>query len=818
MRKPAFAVSCLLFAGMAAFAADREVFTFVGGNSKAALTDAAYWKDAHGNTGDAGAPLDPMADYLVKDGNSLYTPNTSAVGAGVFNVRSLTLGEVGGTSGNLYAYTTGEAEMTFGERGLICNKGMMVAQWKPLNFAGPVTIGAPSSAAYEFACEYSKTTIAFKDKFKSDAGAGVKFYPRSGARAEDTFCVEIHDATEFLGKLTFGDDTEIYQTTTTLRLGSDMPGSVVVRRTGRLGLLSETNTISLGELTLAADSELSVGSRLWTDAQGRYCGKTGSFKIDGSFSVTGPVRVRFDRDAVVPNGQPCRIPVLTVSDSQRLVADDFTLLASVDDAVQIGEFTVEEDLAAHTKTLVAVFEPVVMMTKSDNQNLNYDGANAITNGEFWSDGLAPHAGSHYLVRSIPGVATNDYKFSTFLHSLSGTTGSDIWSQSYNQVFPGLSLTIGKSCCFLLASRKFTCEKIRLLDGGGICTTLQITTASPALAGNIEVPTGATAYFGTTGKWTVEASVIGGGTIRMPGPLSRTSARVGGVRFSDLSGFHGKMVIMQFESVETGSGHWPSYDESYQTLYIGAGCEYGGTLPELDYLGMTFARYSRLRTVADVTIPASCNRGLYVNGTLGGVVFVDQTDKGVPHVLDIGVPLTLNGSMVKEGVGMLRLRGSAARFGASASETPTTGKNIIEVRTGSLSVASADCLDGAEVSFTDDTKFVLHLNADANFLKYGVRNVKIDTPYLLRGTLARLPLEFDTTELPKSLIRTMGGQITIGLLTVKSSSAAAVRSLLPTKIRPYSGATIDLVEIPRTDIGATTFAINMTLNGMTLLVR
>lgn len=816
MNRRKIALGCLVLAAATAYA-DREVRYFIGGtSSKNALLDASYWKDSNGTVGTAGSPLDPEMDYVNASGSTLYTPNTSAVGGGTFNVHSLTLGEVGGSSGSMYVYTTGGAEMTFGEGGVVFNKGSLVAQWYPLTFAGLVTIGSPANATYQFNNYYKNTKFTFKGKFKGAVGTGATFIPHNNAMAEKSLSVEFLDCTEYQGTLFVGSASTAYTTTTTVSLGSDMPGIVNLRRTGRLMPLYGTNVVTLGSLTLAAGSTLEVGSRIWQDESHNYCGASGCFKVTGAFSATAPIRVCFDENAVVPNGATCRVPVLTVPDDQPLSKADFTMVSPANDCVQVGEFQVDEDAVAHTKTLVAVFEPVVMMTRSISMSLNYAGANAITNGACWSDGLPPHGGAHYLVRAIPGLSTNDYKFSTCLHSRSGQTSSDIWSAAYNQTFPGLSLTLGRSCCFLLAARKFTCEKLRILDGGGVCASLWICDTSPVLAGGIEVPAGATAYFGAPGKWTVEAAVTGGGTLRLPGPLSATSVRTGGIQFSDLSRFAGKVVAMEFESSETGSGHWPSYAANYQTLYVGSAAEYGGVLDEPDYFGTTLSRYSRLRTTASVTIPTSCNRGLYVNGTYGGIVYVDKTGN-VPHVLDLGVPLTLNGSMVKDGPGCLKLRGEA-RFGTTASETPTANKNVLEVRAGSLEAASAACLDGVAISFTNDTKLVINVSTNnADFLAYGLRNVKTDIPFTLKGDLAKLPLEFDISELPQAAFKEIG-VLRIGLLTVKSTAATSVRALLPETFKPYHCCVCKVVEIPRAELEAVTFALDIRPRGMYISFR
>jgi hypothetical protein len=407
-------------------------------------------------------------------------------------------------------------------------------------------------------------------------------------------------------------------------------------------------------------------------------------------------------------------------------------------------------------------------------------------------------------------------FSVLFRSLSGSNLNDKWSHKYDQIFPGKSLTLGKTCAFVLAARKFTCEKIRILDGGGICTSLQITETVPVVAGNIEVPAGASAYFGSTGKWTVEAAVSGSGTIVMPGPLSNTSARTGGIQFNDLSGFSGKILVREFDASETGNGHWPKYDANYQTLYVGTPSGIGGNCEEYDFFGTTLQRYSRLRTVSSVTILATCQRGLCVKGTQGGIIYVDNTG-GTAHVLDIGVPLTLDGSMLKEGSGCLKLRGEL-RFGDNASDLPTDGKNIIEVREGTIAAASAGCLDGAALSFANGTSLAINVSTnDSEFLAFGLRNTKCDSPFILDEGMEKLPLSFDVSEFPEEEFRKIKS-LRIGLLTVRNSAVAAVRAMLPDNLAPYRCSKGTVVEIPRADIESVTFALDLSFRGMMIVVR
>jgi hypothetical protein len=174
-------------------------------------------------------------------------------------------------------------------------------------------------------------------------------------------------------------------------------------------------------------------------------------------------------------------------------------------------------------------------------------------------------------------------------------------------------------------------------------------------------------------------------------------------------------------------------------------------------------------------------------------------------------------MLKEGPGSLKLRGEL-RFGGDASNQPTEGKNIMEVREGTLIAASAGCLDGAKLFFESGAGLAVNVSTnDSEFLAFGLRNIKSDVPFTLAEGMDKLPLSFDVSEFPEEEFRKIKS-LRIGLLTVKSSAAAAVRAMLPENLSPYRCSRATLVEIPREDTQAVTFALDLSFKGTTIVVR
>ena len=794
--------------GLSFAAVSGETYTYVGGAPSAvgnsAYENAKWWKNSAGVVGKDGDPLDPSGDYI--SAVAMNTPNSGNAAYGAFPGASLTL-----KSGcSLHTYLSGKAVMTFGSKGLFLDGGAIYLEWKPQEIAGDVTV---NSTLFDILNNYADTTFTLSGALHGASTAGLRFRPwfatSTGYRVR-----LICDCSDYEGSVTVGGASG--NPPTTLELGDSLAGALTINKNSSLVLAYETNHVSVGSLTFGEGTKLVIGGRWWKE-NGAYKGETGRIVATDSFSMTGPVTVETGCQVIVPDGVAHKVPILTVPLGSALDKDDFVFSPCLTNCVQVGEFVVDEDEAAGTKTLCIAFEPVVLLETMD-RGVGYSSAtypSSLTDATHWSDGQLPHAGAHYLVIAPQGATVNEFKFCTEdLRTRSGTVYDDIWRSDYDDEFAGDSLSLGKNVCLAVLCKKFTVKKLRLLDGGGIQKGQWVT--SPTLAGNVEVVSG-TAYLGVMegSTFNIEAPVTGSGALRLPGPLTSWSSRNGVAKFSDLSGFKGRMIVMEYAEQETGAGkgHWPTYNESYQTLLVKDAKSFGGTMDALDYQGVRFGRYSRLKTTAaQVTLPASLNRGIYIDGTYGGIVYADQTDKGVPHVLEVGVPLTLNGKMVKEGPGCLKLAGPV-RFGTGATETPSANKNVIEVREGSLEAASADCLDGVAMTFADATKLVVKLDP-AN--AYGLKDVKEATPFTLTGTLTKLPIEFDTS----ACVGRKDETFTCGVLTVKNSSVAAVRAMLPenlsVKVHGYQRAM--LKEVPCPELDATTFAFEFERGGILLIVR
>ena len=165
-----------------------------------------------------------------------------------------------------------------------------------------------------------------------------------------------------------------------------------------------------------------------------------------------------------------------------------------------------------------------------------------------------------------------------------------------------------------------------------------------------------------------------------------------------------------------------------------------------------------------------------------------------------------------------LKGDAIGFGSDGlSEEPTANKNIFSVTNGTLAIGSVDAINGAAVTFKKGSKFELRPNFDdAEFMKYGIRNVKTSTPFALGEEVEALPFSIGTaTGTPP-----FGVPFRLGLFTVKSDSASVelIRSAVAEIEYPIVGFKAKVVEDVDEEAGTVTFAIDYAPIGLRISIR
>ena len=428
---------------------------------------------------------------------------------------------------------------------------------------------------------------------------------------------------------------------------------------------------------------------------------------------------------------------------------------------------------------------------SDNDALSnkdqYD-VSAWNTASSWSDGQAVHGGAHYLVRQ-----QEDGTAMYFRTPVQRTA-----------TFPGLSLTICANChlrVFQLNGAGLMVTNLYLQGGsfmdGGASTY-------PHIFGNIHVSGGQAALGTVNQTMTIYSTVSGDGDILLAGPASGTSVPYGGLRlYGTNTEWYGRMRLEYVKSD-------PTYAKKFERISIVDERALGGRRDGFDPFATTLRKYSRLIALESLTMTTNYNRGLFIDGAEGGAIQCEED-----AVLTLYTTVTLNGTMYKEGGGTL-VMGNTMKFGAESSDIPTAGANVFNVMTGQVTVAAADAMNGLVTTVAEDATLAVRFDPDnADLLRYGIRNVKTDTPWSVVS--GRLPLTVEVSDEAKAAAH--GKTFTIGLLTVTAAAADSVRALLPDNIRSGIPATkSELVEIEDGENGWYTFAMRVWPLGFSFQIR
>ena len=225
---------------------------------------------------------------------------------------------------------------------------------------------------------------------------------------------------------------------------------------------------------------------------------------------------------------------------------------------------------------------------------------------------------------------------------------------------------------------------------------------------------------------------------------------------------------------------------------------------------------RIHVSGNASLAKGTNRGLYIDSTSDrdGVEFYEQVKINSGKEFAVETQLTMNGVLRKDGPGTLTLA-APVKFGEGATDDmPSANSNVLRIAEGTLKVRGADCIDGLEIRFGSSAKFVIDATSfDADSLRYGVRNVKTDTPFVLPDGEAKLPLEI---LYPQSVPEE---GVVLGIMTVRSSIAARIKAMLPEMPRRIDEKIVRKVEVSDEVNGWTTFALEIGVNhGTKVIIR
>ena len=258
---------------------------------------------------------------------------------------------------------------------------------------------------------------------------------------------------------------------------------------------------------------------------------------------------------------------------------------------------------------------------------------------------------------------------------------------------------------------------------------------------------------------------------------------------------------------------PRFDRNYVHFRVSDKRNLGGPLATPNPKALTLENMCRLELADGCTslVLDEPTRGIFINWV--GRFLAEEGE-----TMTISSPLAVDGTLWKEGDGLLVLGNPAPTFGADATATEPVGdptNHMFRIAGGDVKIASVDAVNGLDVVFTNGAgRLVLDLDGtDADFKAYGIRNVKTDDPFAVEGDLTGVKLELSTAAVPTEQ------EFSVAVLTVRTSAYGKTAALFG---RLAKSATLRGWRIscaPRdNDDGTTTMVASVQRTGFMVLIK
>ena len=743
--------------------------TFTGAADTAgtsALTKSASWSNGIAPNATDAAEW----EYLLEGDNQNF--RSPALGNVTVYANPFRVGTVGGTVGRFRDCNTTQNVLTFAN-GLVLANGSFYrenSRKEENGLVADVTVTAPESAPFSFfgAGTEGYGNFVMKGAWSSAASTKITFSSQV-SEANPPFRVKFpstSDLSSFHGTMRVGAKASGKGSFHLLMQSVTMPGKVDVGTGGIFGALDATSVVSVGALSLDSGARLAIPATSATN---------GVILVTGSFANAGSVQLDIAGVPLPPTG---RTPLLALAPgcAGTLDAADFTINMT---GASIGDLPNDVALVVDSGTLYFSCSPVVTMVKTESDDMEYTAQyaqSAVTDATYWSDSQPVHGGEDYVVPAGMAMRTPF------------TTGS--------YVFPGQSLTLaGTNAKIAQKTKNLTITNLVLCGGSFIHLmkprhghaeetfynmTLDGRTLETHAGGDITVY----GFFQPPVKsvptikgYTIASEITGDGDLVFKSNGGSTWPNGYFAATGLNTNFAGTIRLTMTAGSTSNADLTP--DDIYARLDVADGRNLGGPLAEANPKAIWIDSGCMLRTTgADISL-AEPTRGVYV-----GSKARFNVQEG--HALAISSPLAVNGTLVKEGDGELALGGPLCFGSDGTTTTPTEGKNALTVKAGSVRALSADAFDGLAITFAEGAKLVVDVDAsDSGLARYGIRNVKAATPFASTATdgMIDVELDFDGAE-EKNL--------TVGICTVPTSVAPAVKSMLRLSKPAWRGYTAEVV--------------------------
>ena len=775
----------MALAAMLALAATAatEPIKFIGKASKytdtssSDITNPAKW-------GDGESELSAEVDYVIDNGQYC-----GFGGKGEFPGKSLTLGVIGGNSGNLGVET--ESDFDFGT--LILNKGTLdqkVAN-NPVNIEAAIMVNADHSSPY--AIRFNNGWDNTINLHGSIQGAGALRFTTTKQSARPNMLSRVYsDMTGFTGLIKLGPDgTEASMLYRSPVLFGDVMvgGEIVVNPCGVIGPCGKSDgfgEFSVKKLSFCDGSTVRFGVDATTG---------GTIRVTEKLTIPSGGKVKLDVTALPNSCLEGRLhPVLIAPAESGLDSEAFELTVL---EKRLGASAAESTRRELFAKIAACSVKVEKMPDCEILYLVMDKYTCLKYDESWGlSGWETENSANWYNVADNTPLSQEVTYINYYQQMTGPTT--------NFVFSGKRLVISfNSWGLRIAAKEYTIPNLVMTYNGQI-QSFNVEDAS--LYGNVRLVNPDSSGFAMTlssarkYKVTMHSQISGSGGLRIMGSNERDGEKTDNPSATIyLKGnnpeFSGRIFVTNVENDPATN----------LTLRISDAQQLGGAMPKFTYNGIGFAKWSRFQADASLDL-VEPTRGVYFVG--GNYVNIPNAS----HTLTLGSQTTFAGTVVKEGAGTLAL-GGVLKFTSAESDEPLEGTNVLRVTQGKIRPASKTGADGLAISFAEGTGLLLKpiTETDAEVLRYGLYNKKWAEPFDLTATGGKLnvSLEFpeDALEIPD--------RFSFGICTVAASAAAGLTDniVLP-KIK---GRTCTIVPVDNGD-DTVTFTANCAKRGFVFNVR
>lgn len=780
--------------------------TSMSDSKPSAFPGANKWQIDGADSPLATAP-NSTQDYGVKGGKYLRPP----VGTSTFAGRSLSVGAPDFTGNGILLFRTPDSpsDTTFANEGLFLNKGL-VGSWngKKSTIRGKVSVLSPQTAPVNLFVSGSGGSFEFHSEFSGTSDAGLWFHSRldSGNQSQTHLkCAFFGDSfSAFNGTLTFAkygfgstksqSANDGYQITFSPDTGV-FPGTLDLYPGANISPVAATSDFSVASMVLR-DGPHSINVMLSADRTTGSCVRvTQSLSWPASLSspiavtLTEPYPTRGAKDSAK------KIAIFQAPSGFTLNVADFRL--ERDDTIpHLPDYSliVEPDGNGRSTLYLSCAKSIVVQTVS-----NTSGTSGAFTSTQWSNSANPQKGFDYLnngytMRSTRNTSTG-YKFAGDSLSFSAAT--------FAMMSGGVTID---------DMRLFGNVEINNLNSGAYGSVADSFTTGPTsthqLKGRMKIVNDGDssssrlflrAYLSRA--WDVQAEVSGRGLMYLyASPNGSGTIPQGYFRLTGLNtNYHGRILVACDNPLLNGAANRRS------RLFIGDARNLGGACATWTYNALELGNYSELHITESLALNEP-TRGIAMAGANAAFDVKD----GV--VFTCRERITYNGTMVKKGAGELALGGERPYFTSNGNTTPATGKNVLDIREGTLRPVSAVAFQGLSVVLTNA---VLALdvpasNDDSDIGTFGMLNTESAIPFVLPSSGIKLILR----RTPES--SECANVVIVPICTVSLTASRALEGKFLAPKSPFAGYNCTVVKIENAD-GTVTFAAKF-VQGLCIIVR